>query len=110
METEILTAPEIAVEDEEVVVALPNYHVVLLDDNEHTYEYVIEMLGSIFGYDWSKAYKMASEVDRNGRVVVDTTTKERAELKRDQIQNYGADWRLPTSKGSMTATVEPAAC
>ena len=35
---------------------------------------------------------MACEVDTTGRVIVDTTTKERAELKRDQIHAYGPDW------------------
>jgi len=39
---------------------------------------------------------------------VDTTSLERAELKRDQIHAYGADWRLTTCKGSMSAVIEPA--
>ena len=51
---------------------------------------------------------MAGEVHTKGRVVVDTTSKERAELKRDQIHAYGADHRLPRCKGSMSATIEPA--
>ena len=93
---------------EEVSVHLPQYHVVLLDDNDHTYEYVIEMLMQLFGHSGLKAFRMACEVDLTGRVVVDTTTKERAELKRDQIRSYGPDWRLDHSKGSMAATVEPA--
>ncbi|GMU25084.1 MAG: hypothetical protein AMXMBFR13_51550 [Phycisphaerae bacterium] len=48
------------------------------------------------------------EVDTNGRVIVDTTTKERAELKRDQIHAYGADVRLERCQGSMRAVIEPA--
>jgi ATP-dependent Clp protease adaptor protein ClpS len=86
----------------------PMYHVVLLDDDDHTYEYVIEMLGKLFGYGEQKAYLMAEEVDATGRVIVETTTLERAEFKRDQIHAYGADWRMERSKGSMSATVEPA--
>jgi len=86
----------------------PPYHVVLLDDDDHTYQYVIEMLGKLFGHNKSKAFMMAREVDTTGRVIVDTTTKERAELKRDQIHAYGADWRLKRCKGSMRATIEPA--
>jgi hypothetical protein len=31
-----------------------------------------------------------------------------AEFGRDQIQGYGADWRMAQSKGSMSAIVEPA--
>ena len=87
----------------------PPYHVVLLDDDDHTYEYVVEMLGKLFGHNTEKAFMMAREVDTTGRVIVDTTTKERAELKRDQIHAYGADWRLKRCKGSMRATIEPAA-
>jgi len=88
---------------------IPRYHVVLLDDNDHTYDYVIEMLMQLFGHPRSVALMMAWTVDHFGRVIVDTTTKERAELKRDQILNFGADWRLPHSKGSMFAIIERAA-
>jgi ATP-dependent Clp protease adaptor protein ClpS len=30
----------------------PLWHVVLLDDNDHTYDYVIEMLVRLFGTRW----------------------------------------------------------
>lgn len=87
---------------------VPKYHVVLLDDNEHSYAYVIEMLGNIFGHSPQKAYGLAVIVDRQKRVIVDTTHKERAELKRDQIHSYGPDWRIPHCAGSMSAIIEPA--
>jgi ATP-dependent Clp protease adaptor protein ClpS len=87
---------------------IPRYNVVLLDDNDHTYEYVIEMLTKLFGHSRMKAFKMACEVDFTGRVIVYTTTKERAEFKRDQIHAYGADWRIPRCQGSMSAIIEPA--
>ena len=51
---------------------------------------------------------MAEEVDETGRVIVDTTTMERAELKRDQIHAFGRDWRLPRCEGSMGSFIEPA--
>ena len=87
---------------------LPPYNVVLLDDDVHTYAYVIEMLGVVFAHGVEKAYQMAKEVDKSGRVIVLTTHKELAELKRDQILAYGADPRMEESKGSMRAVVEPA--
>jgi ATP-dependent Clp protease adaptor protein ClpS len=86
----------------------PFWHVILLDDDDHTYDYVIEMLGKIFGHGLETAFQMACEVDMTGRVIVDTTTLERAELKRDQIHAYGRDRRLERSQGSMSATIEPA--
>jgi ATP-dependent Clp protease adaptor protein ClpS len=85
----------------------PLYHVVLLDDDDHTYDYVIEMLMELFGHPREAAFLMACEVDRAGRVVVDTTSQERAELKRDQIHAYGADWRILRCAGSMSAEIEP---
>jgi len=88
---------------------VPLYRVVLLDDNDHTYDYVIEMLQKIFIFTLDQAYRHAEEVDRCGRTVLITCELPQAEFARDQIQAYGADWRLPRSKGSMSAVVEPAA-
>ncbi len=87
----------------------PLYNVVLLDDNDHTYEYVIEMLGTIFLLPAEVAFKHAVEVDSTGRTIVMTCEREQAEFGRDQIHGYGADPRMPRSKGSMSAIVEPAA-
>jgi ATP-dependent Clp protease adaptor protein ClpS len=87
---------------------LPPYNVVLLDDDDHSYEYVILMLKRIFGHPVEKGYEMAQEVDSTGRVIVATTNLEQAELKRDQIQAFGPDPLIPRCKGSMSATVEPA--
>ena len=87
---------------------LPPYNVVLLDDDDHTYEYVIEMLGKVFAHPVERAMQMAKEVDASGRVIVLTTHKERAELKRDQILAYGPDQRIASSTRSMQAIIEPA--
>jgi ATP-dependent Clp protease adaptor protein ClpS len=87
---------------------LPPYNVVLLDDDDHSYEYVIEMLGKVFGHPETKAFQMAKEVDSSGRVIVLTTHKEKAELKRDQILAYGPDARIASSTVSMRAIIEPA--
>jgi ATP-dependent Clp protease adaptor protein ClpS len=86
----------------------PPYHVVLLNDDDHSYEYVILMLHELFGHPVEKAFQMAQEVDNSGRVIVDTTSMERAELKRDQIHAYGPDPRIPRCAGSMSAEIEPA--
>lgn len=87
---------------------LPPYNVVLLDDDEHTYAYVIEMMMVVFGYSPEKGLELAKCVDTTGRAVVKTTHKELAELKRDQIAGYGADIRMSNSRGGMGAVVEPA--
>ena len=96
------------VDSEELTRLIPRYHVVLLDDEDHTYEYVVEMLMGLFRHARETAWKMAWEVDHRGRSNDFTTNKEQAEHKRNQIQSYGADWRLAQSKGSMSAIVEQA--
>jgi len=93
---------------EQTTEGMPPYNVVLLDDEDHSYEYVILMLKKVFGHPVNRGYDMAVEVDTKGRVVVLTTHLEEAELKRDQVHAFGPDPLIPHSKGSMSATVEPA--
>ena len=102
----VATLPEQAVEERTELA--PRWHVVLLDDDEHTYAYVIEMLGAVFGHSRATAYGMAEEVDKTGRVIVWTGAREVAEFKQERIHAYGADARIPASRGAMSAVLEPA--
>ena len=104
--SDTITLPEEITEEK--IKRQPPYHVILLNDDDHTYQYVIFMLQKLFGHPPEKGFKMAEEVDRTGRVIVDTTSMERAELKRDQIHAYGPDPDIPRCKGSMSAEIEPA--
>jgi ATP-dependent Clp protease adaptor protein ClpS len=85
----------------------PPYNVILLDDNDHSYAYVITMLQKLFGHPVEKGYELAKEVDTRGRAIVLTTTREHAELKRDQIHAFGKDDLIDGCAGSMSATIEP---
>ena len=87
---------------------VPLYNVVLLDDNDHSYDYVIEMLQKIFVFSVQEAFRHAEEVDFKGRTVLITCELAQAEFARDQIHQYGPDPRMPSSRGSMSAVVEPA--
>ena len=84
------------------------FHVVLLDDDEHTYDYVVEMLQKLFVFPREVAFQHAVEVDTTGRTIVITCERPQAEFARDQIHAYGADPRMPKSKGSMSAVLLPA--
>jgi ATP-dependent Clp protease adaptor protein ClpS len=86
----------------------PPYNVILLNDDDHSFDYVIGMLQKLFGYPQEKGYQMAYEVHTTGRVIVMTTTLELAELKRDQIHAFGPDPYIERCKGSMSAEIEPA--
>jgi len=84
----------------------PRYHVILWNDDDHTYEYVIDMMQKLFGHPREKGFLIAEEVDKQGKAICFTTALEVAELKRDQIHAYGPDKRSQNSKGSMSATIE----
>ncbi len=86
----------------------PFYRVVLLDDDDHTYDYVIEMLQKLFIFSQEQAFRHAVEVDTYGRTILITCELPQAEFARDQIHAYGPDWRMPRSQGSMSAVLEPA--
>ena len=86
----------------------PPYNVILWDDNDHSYHYVVLMLQKLFGHPVEKGYGLAKEVDTTGKAIVLTTTLEHAELKRDQIHAFGKDDAIAGCKGSMSSTIEPA--
>ena len=87
---------------------MPMYHVILWNDNDHSYDYVVEMMRKLFGYQQERGFQIAKEVDKSGKAVCVTTTLEHAELKRDQIHAYGPDKGIQRCKGSMSATIEAA--
>jgi ATP-dependent Clp protease adaptor protein ClpS len=84
------------------------WHVVLLDDNEHSYEYVMLMVQALFGHPFERAYEIAKKVDNDGRAICMTTHKELAELKQEQIHAFGKDPLIDSCQGSMSSIIEPA--
>lgn len=102
------TLPDTSTEQGTADALTPLYHLILLDDDEHSYEYVIEMLVKLFCISADQAYRHAIEVDSSGRTIVLTAELPLVTFGRDQIHSYGADWRIPKSKGSMSAVIEPA--
>jgi ATP-dependent Clp protease adaptor protein ClpS len=86
----------------------PMYHLILLDDDHHTYEYVILMLGKIFGYSKEKSFAIACIVDAHGQAILMTGSHDEVRTKQEQVHAFGADPRMEASKGSMSAIIEPA--
>lgn len=81
----------------------------LLDDQDHTYDYVIRLMQEVFNLEPERALKIAKTVDADGRAIVLTTHRELGELKVEQVHGFGRDPLLATCKGSMSAVLEPAA-
>ncbi|MCK6475709.1 MAG: ATP-dependent Clp protease adaptor ClpS [Phycisphaerales bacterium] len=86
----------------------PLWNVILLDDDDHTYDYVVRMMSRIFGMPQEAGMKVARTVDATGRAICMTVHKELAELKQAQIHAFGSDPLIPRCRGSMSAKIEPA--
>lgn len=104
--------PETIVMPEVIVASKVNYaplwHVILHNDDDHSYNYVVAMLMQVFGKTQQRAFEHAQEVNDIGATILDTTSQERAELKRDQIHAFGPDPLIAHCAGSMSASIERA--
>ena len=87
----------------------PPYHVVLLNDDDHTVQYVVELCRKIFGHTIERGFQIAREVHNQKRSIVWTGALEVAEFKQEQIHASGKDPLVVHCQGSMSAIVEPAA-
>ena len=84
------------------------HNVVLLNDDEHSVLYVVNLCSKVFGFNEAKGVEVAHEVHFTGRCIVYSGSLEVAELKQEQIHSFGADALVPHCKGSMTAIIEQA--
>ena len=84
------------------------WHVVLLNDDDHTDVYVVQMMQALFGFSVERGFDIAKKVDTEGRAICMTTHKELAELKQEQILSFGKVPLMECSAGSMSAVIEPA--
>ena len=78
----------------------PRYHVILWNDDH-------QMMRNLFGHSVEQGFQLASAVDTRGQAICLTTTREHAELKRDQIHAFGRDPLMQDCQGSMSSTIEP---
>jgi ATP-dependent Clp protease adaptor protein ClpS len=73
----------------------PPYAVIVENDEFHTFDYVIEVLSKVCGYNRQKALLLAIEIDSVGKANVWSGMRELAELKCDQIRGMGPDHFAP---------------
>lgn len=83
-----------------------SYKIVLFNDEEHTYDYVVELLTRICKLSRENAFRCAVEVDMTGRTIVYYGSRPECERVCSQILQYGPDHRLPHSMTSMNAEVQ----
>ena len=82
---------------------LPQYKVILLNDPVTTFEFVTELLISIFRKPPSEARDLTLEVHERGSALITVTSLERAELYVEQVRSLARPRGYPLS-----ATIEPA--
>jgi ATP-dependent Clp protease adaptor protein ClpS len=86
----------------------PPYNVIIVNDEEHTFDYVIELLCKVFSHALTTSESLTWAIHLRGRAIVFTTHRELAELKCEQVLAYGPDPRLNGSSGSLKCYIEPA--
>jgi Zn-dependent protease/ATP-dependent Clp protease adapter protein ClpS len=82
-------------------------HVVLVNDSNHTYQYVIQMLQDVFGYSPAHGAQLARKADTEGQVIVATMSRRRAEAIRNRIHAFGPDPLLRRSTSPVMVFLEP---
>jgi len=102
-----ITLPEQETDTQEQTRFAPRYQVILLNDDDHSFEYVIYMMKKLFSHPEVRGIEIAMTVHEQGRAIVWMGSLEVAELKRDQIHEFGPDPMIPRCKGSMSAEIEP---
>lgn len=86
---------------------LPPYHVILLNDDHHSMEFVIEVLCNVLGCAVERAYQLMLEAHTSGRAILWTGPKEVAELKQEQVTTFH-EQRGSTDLGPLGCVIEPA--
>lgn len=71
-----------------------NYQLILLNDDENTFDLVIEVLMEICGYNIYQAEQCALIVDNVGEVIIRTGTKRNIEKLSHLLANEGLNVRI----------------
>jgi ATP-dependent Clp protease adaptor protein ClpS len=88
----------------------PQYAVVVINDDVHTFNYVINCFVKVFAYDFQKCLALAKTIHETGRAVVWTGSLEVAELKKEQIESMGPDlWAATPCNFPLKVDLEPLA-
>ncbi|MEK9629274.1 MAG: ATP-dependent Clp protease adaptor ClpS [Nitrospinota bacterium] len=82
---------------------LPMYKIIMWDDNVTTMEFVIRILITLLGKEYSTAEKLMYEIHLQGAATVATLPLEQAEFKVEQVHRAAAMEEFP-----FTCTIEQA--
>src|SRR5262245_4475911 len=87
---------------------VPPYNVILENDDDHSFEFVVEVLCKALGISQAQSYQFTLQAHHNGRAIVWTGPKEVAELKVEQIRTFHEVRAEGQSFGPLSCCIEPA--
>ena len=86
----------------------PRYAVVVENDDDHTFLYLVDVLRAVCAHPKEEAERLTDRIDQTGRAIVWTGPLEVAELKRDQIRDFGPDtYSKPPVTFPLSVVIEP---
>jgi ATP-dependent Clp protease adaptor protein ClpS len=87
----------------------PPYHVILLNDDHHSMQFVVDVLSKVVHCNVERAVQLMFEAHTSGRAVIWTGAREVAELKAQQIQSCHEIHAITRARlGPLGCLVEPA--
>jgi ATP-dependent Clp protease adaptor protein ClpS len=105
----VTVAPETDTQEDTRTRRVPPYNVILLNDDHHSMEFVVEVLCKSLGISVEKAFQFMLHAHTTGEAVVWTAPKEVAELKAEQIQTFHEVRERDNKQlGPLGVRVEPA--
>ncbi len=88
---------------------LPPYHVILKNDDYHSFEFVMNVLRKILGCDEQRAFQLTEQAHTSGQAIIWTGAKEVAEFKVEQIRTFHETHASGKKLGPLDCDIEPAA-
>ena len=80
----------------------PRWKVILLNDDVTTFQFVIDLLRSLFHKPHPEAVRLTHEIHESGSALITVTSLEHAELYVQQVRSLARPRGFP-----LTATIEP---
>jgi ATP-dependent Clp protease adaptor protein ClpS len=106
---EITVAPDVETAEDTQTRRVPPYNVILLNDDHHSMEFVVEVLCKALGIDLERAFQYMMHAHTHGEAVVWTAPREVAELKAEQLSTFHeVRDRDGKDLGALGVRVEPA--
>jgi ATP-dependent Clp protease adaptor protein ClpS len=105
----VTVAPETETNEDVKTRRVPPYNVILLNDDQHSMEFVVAVLCKALGITMEKAFQFMLHAHTTGQAVVWTASREVAELKAEQMQTFHeVRERDGQPLGPLDVRVEPA--